>query len=537
MNKVESFVFFRDWDLSKREEALKELVEHGIKYIIISGGVSLPDVYESKEKVEEARDFLSLAYEKYGIKSVFHGWKGRKGRLFIDSEVAKEHAHVIAKALEKLRDVEGVYAVYLDDEPYYTWDFSIERVRDEYNDLFEKETGYRLPESGRVKGRWSYETAVAFCKWVGRKYVEYLKTIITEYKKVCPRVKSAVNFHLPAIFPAAENPVDVYGIIETVDIVMHDIYPGWHQYPRALDHIVAFETKFLRDLTDKEFWTILQGHKIMLGYAPSLERIEKWAIDAVNAGSDFVGWYAHEHNYMIGIQVPLKTMYTKYSCPERWRKMLEVSKKITKLEKRGSKANVAILASYESILAYGWRPLMYTYITINRDAGIEVDFITEKQIKENPGKLEKYNYMILGHTPIIDETILPILEKHVENGATLIACCNDIQYNEKLKPLEEWRKRLFGIIKEKTFWRNLTITVTIPGLEDVKLKGFWERRAITETIEVKVLATWENGKPVITAKKIGKGQTIYIATQPYLANCIDNQRGWIQVFKKIIVHQ
>jgi len=537
-NKVESFVFFKDWDLNRREDALRELYNHNIRYIIVSRGFTLLDVHESDEKASEATEFIELAYKKYGIKCVVYSWRGRKPKLFIGEETMKEHAHIAVSALKKLNGVEGLYAIYLDDEPYNTWEFSIDRVRDEYNDLFEKETGHRLPEKGRVKRQWDYETAVTFCKWVGRKYVEYLKTIISEYKKVYPHIKSIVNFHIPSIFPTAENPVDVYGIIETVDIVMHDIYPGWHQYPRALDHIVAFETKFLRCLTDKPLWTILQGHKIMLGYAPTLNQIEQWALDAVECGSDFVGWYACEHDFMIGMWVKLKTEYTRYGSPERWRKMLKASKMIVNMKRKTRTTDIAIFVSYDSLLSYGYLPLMYVFITLYRDAGVEIDFVTEKFVEENPDVLGRYRCIFLGYTPIIRRCLLPILEEYVKKGGLLVACCNDLRFDEKLKSLNEWKEKLFGVIREDVFWKEKLITITerVPELRGVKLKGFWERRAISKREDfTDVLAVWSSGEPAIISRKVGSGRTVYIGTRPYLANCMRSEREWVKLIAWLII--
>ena len=536
--KIESFVFYRDWDPSKREDALKELRDHNIHYIFVSRGFSLLGVYSDDKVADEAREFIELAYKKYGIRSIVPLGRGKKRRLFIDREFVREQSEAIAGAVEKLKELEGFYAIYLDDEPYLTWDFSVERVRDEFNDLFEKETGYRLPDEGRVKGRWDYETALAFCKWVGRKYVEYLRALITAYKKICSRIKSLINFYLPSILPSVDAPVDVYGIIETVDLISHDIYPGWHYYYcSSLENMVAFQTKFLRCLTDKPLWTILQGHRIMLGYAPTLEQIEKWALDAVECGSDYVGWYAAEHDYLMSVAVPIKAEYTRYGCPERWKKMLEVSKKITELEKKTSKAEVAIFASYDSILTHGYRPLIYAFITLYKNAGIEVDFITEKHVEKNSNVLEKYRCIFLGYTPVLRKSLLPIFEKYVEKGGLLVACCSDLRFDEKSGDLSEWKKKLFGVAREKVFWKEDSVKVTgkVPKLRDVELKGFWERRAILETSGlVDVLGVWSSREPAVISKKIGGGKTIYIGTRPYLANCIKGEGKWVDFVKAII---
>lgn len=531
---IESFIFFRDWDFEKLEKALEELNKYGIGYIVMAGSkYTLPDIYENDEIAEEAREFIEMAYRKYGIKCIIYGWRGRKHKLFIDKEVAEKHAYIIINALKKIKDIKGIYGIYIDDEPYYTWEFSIDRIRDEYNDLFEEETGYRLPERGRVKGRWNYETAKKFCEWIGEKYIDYLKTVISKYKKFYPDIKSIIVLHIPAIFPSIDNPVDIYGVINAVDIVAHDVYPGWHQYPRVLDNIVAFETSFLRCLTNKPIWTILQGHKIMLGYAPTLEQIESWTMDAVNCGSDSIGWYAAEHDFMMGLWVKIDTKYTKYGCPERWRKMLEMCKRVNEIRGEKYSSDKAILVSYNSILSYGYLPLIYTYITLSRDAGIRIDFITEKNVERNPEILEKYSHIFLGYTPILKISTLNILKEYVEKGGLLIACCNDLWFNEKLEDLDIWRKKIFGVIEEKVFWRDDSISFEIFRLKNVK--GFWERRMILKIDNsIKILGLWSNNTPAVILKNRGSGKAIYIGTQPYLANCIKGEGSWIKFFKMII---
>ncbi|RLF08753.1 MAG: hypothetical protein DRJ64_00105 [Thermoprotei archaeon] len=536
--KIGSFIFYRDWDPSKYDEALRELRENGISFIILAKKYNLPRVYDDHIVAEELREFMEMAYEKYNIWCIIPAWSGTRPTLFIDKDFTRNHAIVVAKAVRELMDLEGFYAVYLDDEPYNCWEFSVERVRNEYNDLFEEETGYRLPDRGKVRGRWNYETAMTFYRWVSEKYVSYLRTVIEEYKKICPRIKSLINFYLPNLLPSTEAPVDVYGIIETVDIVSHDIYPGWHYYYcRSLENMVAFQTRFLRSLTDKPVWTILQGHKIMLGYAPTLEQIDRWAMDAVSCGSDCVGWYVAEHEYMMGAAIPVKTTYTKYGCFERWRKMLETSKKITSMEKKQDKTEIAILVSYDSVITYDYRPLIYAFVTLYKDAGIIIDFITEKHLEKKTDLLENYRFIFLGYTPILRRYLLSSLENFVEEGGILIACCNDLRFDEKLKDLNKWRKKFLGITKEKVIWKEDSIRLTdkVSGLDNNSIKAFWERHAMTVSeTSTEVLGTWSNGLAAIISRKIGNGQIIYIGTRPYLANCIIGEKNWVKFIKSLL---
>ena len=540
MVKCQSFVFFRDWDPSKRDEGLKELMNNGIKYIMLSGPYRLSTIVHDDKLAREAEEFIEYAYDEFNIQSIIFAGKRVSDDLFIDRGFVELQSDMIARGMEKLRNVRGLYALYIEDEPYLSWDLTPSKVRDKYNDLFESETGCRLPERGKVKGKWNFKTAMTYCHWVSEKYLYYIGRIIEKYKKVCPHVKSAINLHIGGVFPSADNPVDVQGIIELVDILITDIYPGWHQMLLEIENMTDFRTKLLRCITDKPLWNILQGHLVIPGYAPTLQQMERWALVSVENGWDAVGWYANDHNFAPYIRVNIKTEYTKYACRERWNKMMEISKKITSIErKKPRKSNICILASFDSILAYGRMPLLYAYITLHVDGGMEVDFLTERMIDKENNILENYQYLFLGSSPIVRETIIPVLKNFITNGGILIGSCQDMLYNEKGESLSKIRARLFGVEEEKVFYLEDSIHLSrrVGGLEEGStLPCFWERRAVKKTLgSVDVLGVWSNGYPAIILKKYGKGKVIYIGTRPYRANCQRRARIWAKFMKEIII--
>ncbi len=536
--KYETFVFFREINPILWEKSLEELRKYGINYIILTKPFNLLTIAIDDDIASKVRKLIELAYKRFNIKSIITtGWSSREGS-FIDENFVKRQLNLITKGMEKLKNVEGLFAYYIDDEPYNTWNISPELIRDKYNDLFEKETGYRLPEKGRVLGRWDYETALTYYDWLSNKYVDYLRKVIQEYKRILPHVKSTITLHTDAIFPSANNPVDVRKIISLVDIVMTDIYPGWHLIPYALDHIVSFQVKFLRDITDKPLWVILQCHRIMLGYAPTFQQIEKWAHDAIESGCDAIGWYACDHNYAFNIRVKLSTEPTKYACKERWYKALEISKKISELSKRKiSKSDVAIFASMNSILSYGWLQLFYSYVTLCKDIGLRVDFITDEIVLQDPGILENYNRIYLGSAISLNEKVAEFLINYVRKGGVIIGRGLDLMYNDKGKKCDI-RRKLFGIINEKHLWSDESIILTDKSLTFARkvtsLKGFWERIAITRiTNSVEVLGLWSNSLPAIIMNHIGKGKVIYIGTMPYLANCMRGERAWTEFIRTL----
>lgn len=536
--RYETFIFFRDINPALWEKSLEELRKYDISYIILTRPFNLLTIAVDNDIASKVRKLIELAYKRFNIKSIITtGWSSREGS-FIDENFVKRQLNLIIKGIEKLKDVEGLFAYYIDDEPYNTWNISPELVRDKYNDLFEKETGYRLPERGRVLGNWNYETALAYCDWLSSKYLGYLKRIIQEYKRILPHVKSTVTLHMDAIFPSANNPVNVQRIIDLIDIVMTDIYPGWHLIPQALDHIVSFQIKFLRDITDKPLWVILQCHRIMLGYAPTFQQIEKWTYDAIESGCDAIGWYACDHNYAFNIRVKLSTEPTKYACKERWYKALEISKKISELNKRKiGKFDVAIFVSMNSILSYGWLQLFYSYVTLCKDVGLGVDFITDEIVLQDPEILENYSRIYLGSAVSLNEKVAELLINYVRKGGVIIGRGLDLMYDDRGKKCDI-RRKLFGIINEKYFWNDESIILTNKlstlARNIASLKGFWERIAITRIANsAEALGLWSNSLPAIIMNRIGKGKAIYIGTMPYLANCMRGEKTWAKFIKTL----
>ncbi len=531
---METFMFY--WERSGHREALRELAEHGIDYIVLNPPYTVEAIADDEGVAREALDLINLAYEEFGIRSVVRVWggvpEGLFTGLFIDPEVVEAYARVVSRALERLRGARGLYAVYLDDEPYNRWDLTPEAVRDKYNDLFEEETGRRLPEAGRVRGRWDRETAIAYCEWVSEKYVKYLSRLVEACRAVSPGVATAVNFHTKALFPSADNPVDAHRLSELVDVVMVDIYPGWHLMPRAMEGVVGLHVRYLRCLTDKPLWAILQGHRIMLGYAPTIEQIERWAEEAVDAGCDAVGWFARDCRYAMGLRVSLGPQPMKSACPERWSKMLELCERLRSAEVRRGRGRVAILASVDSILSYGWLPLLYAYVTLRVDCGLTVDFVTDRDLERGRGGLEGYSCVYLGHTPILREGTIAQLESYVESGGVLVGCSGDLLLSERWRSLAEERAKLFGAVREESLWREwpLRLSKRVGSLaEGEALQCFWERKAVVEASgRAEVLATWPDGRPAALLRRLGGGAVVYVATRPYLANCMAGEGKWAQ---------
>lgn len=191
-----SFVFFRDWDRSMWEKGLKELKEHGIDYVMMSGPCRLSEIVKDEELAQEAWDFIEFAYNTFRIRSVIFAGSRVSDGLFVDQDFVKAQSDTIARGMKKLKGVKGLYALCIEDEPYLGWDVRPSSVRDKYNDICEKEMSHRLPKKGRVMGRWDFENAMAYCHWISQKYLDYIKKIIEKYKKVSPNVKSALNLHI-----------------------------------------------------------------------------------------------------------------------------------------------------------------------------------------------------------------------------------------------------------------------------------------------------------------------------------------------------
>ena len=538
--KIKTFIFFRDYGSPQLDKDLEELKNYKIEYLILSGSHftkiphTLSNIVLNDKIAKEIREFIDYAYNSYGFKVIIQAGKRISDELFLDKNFVKKQAEFIAKGIAKLKDTQGLYALYIEDEPYRSWkNLTPEYIRDHYNGEFFKETGLKLPEQGPI--RWDLKLALTYCKWVSQKYLEYLKTIISRYKEIDSEIKSIVNLDSIAMFPSADNPFDMQGLTEIIDILMIDIYPGWCLLPKELDNVVDFRTKFVRDLSSKPVWVILQGHKIILGYAPTLEQIEKWVYDAIGNSCEAIGWYACDHEHAPNLRANFRTMSTKYTCKERWLKMLEMCKIASNMEVRGRKrSSVAILTSLNSILGYGHASLFYQYLTLKEGVGIKTDFLTERLLLKMKKIPSEYRVILL-NLPIANEEILPYLEDFVKNGGLIIACTNDLLYDSDGKELKEWKKKLFGVEKEQSLWNDFKIKITgIRGTKD-QLKTYWERKAIIKHAPtVKVIAIWENKKPAILLQEIGKGRTIYIGTRPYLAYGYRDETGWAIFMKALI---
>lgn len=158
----------------------------------------------------------------------------------------------------------------------------------------------------------------------------------------------------------------------------------------------------------------------------------------------------------------------------------------------------------------------YLYLML-RHAQVDVDLITEDDIAD--GALKQYEVVYFAGE-WVDRRVVPLLEKWVQGGGTLVATAGVGQRNEFDEP-EPGLLKLLGL-KSATMTKSLiaprtllelplaepidTITTDAGTLEAYGMKQ--ELVPATATVTAK----WKDGKPAVTTHRIGAGRAVAVGT-------------------------
>lgn len=161
--------------------------------------------------------------------------------------------------------------------------------------------------------------------------------------------------------------------------------------------------------------------------------------------------------------------------------------------------HLSTLLGDEDTIRLRWQSLYYML----NDMNVPVDFIDWKQIRD--GKLPQYKLLIIPSSPYIREEIVEKIKEYVKNGGKIIAYSDLAIWNERGTPSA---LPYPGFNLYEIFGATLNTGISV---EDIMIKNVGipvKSRYIIFPVETKsaeVICETENGMPLITKSKYGKG--------------------------------
>ena len=302
---------------------------------------------------------------------------------------------------------------------------------------------------------------------------------------------------------------------------------------------LAFRAKLLKDLTGKSVWLCVHIEPYNGHY--TAEETAALLSEAARGGN--TGLQLWNYDYMADRQGMGSSQFDYYGHRPRWDAVMDALNRMQKDPLlQFPEEDFAILVSDTSAFA---RPKMYLpqYEGLFNLAGPGAEtafkFISDTQLTDKMEKLENWKFVIIPKMDYIDEELIPLFRKYVDNGGILLCFDPDfMQYAPSGKSCAKAREELFGVknvpVKNIT---GITFTSASPfkklhNKAAIPLSNInWALQKLDK--DVQIWAKYQNGLPAMSMKKYAKGGMAIMCSvdlQLYLSA----NKKWHEVFRDIL---
>jgi len=301
----------------------------------------------------------------------------------------------------------------------------------------------------------------------------------------------------------------------------------------------TFKVKFVKDLGGLDY-VIPCVHEItdgcQAGFSNPEESLELYSQILRGGASGLSGWFAA---YPPPWPPVPYAQSVSIGHPYAWDYMVAITKTINAMPPlKFPKADSAVLVSMDSIHSQDdrypyWTAGLQRYDDVFTQLGVNsrswFKFVASDRILAGKEDLAGYKTVYVPDIKYTTPEFAAKLRDYCEQGGTLVCLGPDaFEYNLNAEPLTKFREEIFGVtingkIEAKSAAFDLPgLKTSIPLLElDLnKLK-------LTDPGKVSVLATFDNGDPALTEKKIGKGRALYFAFMP-ITEATTRNEAWIK---------
>ncbi|MDP2983792.1 MAG: hypothetical protein Q8O92_10740 [Candidatus Latescibacter sp.] len=386
---------------------------------------------------------------------------------------------------------------------------------------------------------------IAMWRWLNQQLYPAAKHEHEIMRRLAPgKVHQAYNRNAINIRDVIDQPVrhsidfiDQSVIYDVTDIFSADPYPTTNLNrdgkARALYH-VGFVSKMVTDLAaGKPVKMILQAFKYA-GITPTRDDLREWASQAAKAGATHLEWYSMGNS--------------RFAWPEIYTESLRLArlwKDLPALDIPKSK-DLAVIFSDDSRAAVNdaiLHPHYTLHVLLGEKLGAWYTLVGENHVRKGLQSLEGVNVIIAPELGYVSRSFVSLLIEKVVRGATLIILDPDaIQYDIETGSLDSERLRLVGAplgVK-----RDAAQIIPTPegrkrfaGIDALPLSPGIGRAARTVALPKGAVAlfTFEDGKPAVFSRSLGKGEVIFFAAMPFgNSDTALAPSGWDTLFASLL---
>lgn len=507
------------------ENDLRELHENGMRYIVISEGFDLKNILATEDQKSRLIAFLDVA-DAQGIRCILN--PGNPKDLYLLPDARRWRVDYIRHVAEILGDHPAVYGLLLEDAPDGGARFGMERWKSVTEELEGRLESRDLTTDG-------YRCMVK--SWQMDQYADYIAELNTVVKKTHSGLKTAISFHMDALFPH-DTFVHFQKTAQFLDFVIIDAGAGWLGDPREGRYLTRFVTDVATGLTDKDVWVVVGSHVDHSRYQSGIREIREWTRQALDLGAVGIGWHGWDTSHWSD-RYPVRGVPFADSKPEHWAAILTLARSLTDQTPPDiDPAPQTCLFSYDSLINHLTATDYFApNLILGEESRLPLSYTTDTQIISGKG-LQKLKFLITTPSPSVRVEMTEPVLKFMQNGGWVIASGDDCALDEQLRPSDA-RSRLFGIQEEKRLIHDdrilLDVDLTyLPGA--VSLSTAWQRIALMRLDEdVRVLGRWGDHTPAIILKPHGRGGALYIGTDPYRAAMwSDGRADWSRFLRSVV---
>jgi hypothetical protein len=298
---------------------------------------------------------------------------------------------------------------------------------------------------------------------------------------------------------------------------------------------VGFITKLVTDLAAGTPSKIILQACIISGRFPHPDNLREWAGQAAKTGASHIEWYT--------------AGAPRFIWRDGYREMLRVSRLWRDLPQLDIPSSSAIGVIFSDDARLGaddaaLHPHYVMHALLGENLGAWYTFIGENQVRKGQQSLDGKRILIAPVLSFVSSEFSGMLLDAVHGGATLVLLDPDaFRYDIETGPMDSVRILVTGSRIGET--RDVVSISPTPegkkrfsGIDRLPVgqpkKGF-PARTVIPPVDARVLFAYDDGKPAVYSRRIGDGEIIVFAVQPFGdSEAAVESGGWDTFFASLI---
>jgi hypothetical protein len=321
-----------------------------------------------------------------------------------------------------------------------------------------------------------------------------------------------------------------------------DPYPtcagSHHGIARGLYH-TGFSTKILHDLSGRKVRETLQCYLPNGCATPTPADVREWASQALKNGIQMVEWYTEGP--------------ARVTIPDAYREMIRLNHVIHDMNRVRLPETTATAIYFSNVSKWGTNdvavhPWYVPYAILGEKNGAWFRFVSDTQLDLGRDDLGRYKIVYLPQLKFSDRAAAQKLAAYVKAGGRLVIFDPEaFSFCSDGTRLSDIRQELLGgkilgarsaayLLSRDTETLGLKPETQLPltPLHHIDGEGKVLAFDIEPPADARIAATFPDGKPAAYSRKVGKGQILYFAAQPFGNSELAVAPGaWADVFRTL----